>query len=129
MTDPIADMLTRIKNGYMAHKEKVAIPYSGLKFRVAQKLEQLGYLSAVNVTGEKTTKQVIVDLKYQHKTPVITAIKRISTPGRRIYVSHNKLPRTLSGYGAVLLSTSKGLMTDKEARQEKIGGEIICQVW
>lgn len=125
MTDPIADMLTRIRNGYRAGKRDVSMPASKIKRTIAEKLVSLSYLESFKVEDN----QLILTLAYVGKTPSITQLKRISTPGRRVYVSAKNLPRILSGYGSSIISTSKGVMTDKEARQTQLGGEILCQVW
>lgn len=125
MTDPIADMLTRIRNGYRAGKRDVSMPVSKIKRTIAEKLVSLSYLESFKIEDN----QLILTLAYVGKTPSITQLKRISTPGRRVYVSAKNLPRILSGYGSSIISTSKGVMTDKEARQTQLGGEILCQVW
>lgn len=129
MTDPIADMLTRIRNGYMARLKQVEIPYSKMKESLAAKFEQLNYVAKVDVVGEGKQKKIVVKLKYKNKISVITGLKRISTPGRRNYVSAKDIKPTLSGYGVSILTTNKGILSDKEARQAGVGGEIVCQVW
>lgn len=131
-TDPIADMLTRIRNGLMAHRPDVIIPRSKLKVEIARILKQEGYIEDYAV-GEEFPPTITVKLKYfgprRHSRPVITTIKRISKPGRRIYVGKDRLPRVLSGMGIAILTTSQGVMTDREARRKQIGGEVICYVY
>jgi small subunit ribosomal protein S8 len=131
MNDPISDMLTRIRNAYLSKHTKITAPYSGINLKIAEKLKQLGFLQEVSVDDSGKFKLITIELKYHQHQPVVTSIRRISTPGRRIYKSHHQLTKTrvLSGYGAIIISTSSGIMTDKEARTAKIGGEIICQVW
>lgn len=127
-TDSIADMLTRIRNATMAKKPEVAMPHSKLKESLAHLLMAQGYVSGVTVVG--TAKKFIqVTLKYSGDVSVITDLKRVSKPGQRIYLPVDRIPRTSSGYGITVISTSRGLMTDKQARAAKIGGEVLCQVW
>ena len=128
-TDPIADMLTRIRNAAAAQKTELVLPYSKFKANLAQLLLKEGFVSGVNeVTG--THKNLQINLKYsQSGESVIAGIKRVSKPGQRIYMPADKLPRTNSGFGVTVVSTSRGLMTDKEARKAKVGGEVVCQVW
>ena len=128
-TDPIADMLTRIRNASSAKKSELVLPYSKFKASLAELLKKEGFVSAFNeLTGDHKLLQV--HLKYSVEgEAVITGIKRVSKPGQRIYVPAEKIPRTNSGYGITVVSTSRGLMTDKQARKEKIGGEVVCQVW
>src|SRR5579872_3798177 len=121
-TDPIADMLTRIRNATRAQKAELVLPYSKFKANLAQLLLKEGFVSGVNeLTGQHKTLQI--NLKYLGQESVIAGIKRVSKPGQRIYLPSDKLPRTNSGYGVTVVSTSKGLMTDKEARKAKVGGE------
>lgn len=129
MTDPIADMLTRIRNSYLVGSNTTKIPYSNTKLALAQKLSELGYLETVDVSGEKHLRQITVKLKYKNKTPLVTGLKRISKPGRRVYTNAKDIKPVLSGYGSTILSTSKGILSDKEAKNVGIGGEVICQVW
>ena len=127
-TDPIADMLTRIRNATAAKKSELVLPYSKFKANLAQLLLKQGFISGVNeLSGTHKTLQI--NLKYSGQESVIAGIKRVSKPGPRIYLPADKLPRTNSGYGITVVSTSKGLMTDKEARKAKMGGEVVCQVW
>lgn len=128
MTDPIADMLTSIRNAQKAHKRVIEVTASKLKENIAQILLTEGYLEAVEkVTVERPTLRIT--LKYDGKRPAIQSIKRESKPGHRLYVSKDELPRVLNDYGIAIVSTSVGLMTNKVARQKGIGGEIICSIF
>lgn len=130
-TDPIADMLTRIRNASLAQKADLVLPYSKFKASLAALLTKQGFTGAVNeLISGGNNKVLQINLKYTATgEPVIGGIKRVSKPGQRIYLPADKLPRTNSGYGVTVVSTSKGLMTDKEARKLKLGGEVVCQVW
>ncbi|MFA5069914.1 MAG: 30S ribosomal protein S8 [Patescibacteria group bacterium] len=129
MHDPIADMLTRIRNAYMVKKEEVYIPYSGIKFSIAKILEKNGMVGKVEKAADKSAGLKIV-LKYnESKEPAITHVKRISKPGRRLYLGRNRLPIILNNYGIAVVSTPQGLMTNREAKKKGIGGEIICEVY
>lgn len=127
--DPISDMLNRIRNGQAVLKEQVEIPFSNLKYEIAKILQECGFIEKVEKKGKKTKRIIEITLKYSHKIPAISGLKRISKSGQRIYKSFKKLRSVKSGYGIEIISTSKGLMTDKEARRQKLGGEIICQIW
>lgn len=128
-TDPISDMLTRIRNASLARKAEVVLPYSKFKFALANLLEKQGFLAGVKEAAADH-KLLEVKLKYSEAgDSVISGIKRVSKPGQRIYLAADKLPRTNSGYGITVVSTSKGLLTDKEARKAHLGGEVVCQVW
>ena len=128
MSDPIADMLTRVRNAHMAGLEKVDIPHSQMKSEIALVLKREGYIKDFAVEGGSRTLKVF--LKYTSElVPVIHGIQRKSKPGRRVYVGVDELPRVLSGLGMAILSTSEGVMTDKEARKRHIGGEVLCSVW
>jgi small subunit ribosomal protein S8 len=128
-TDPIADMLTRIRNAASAKKSEVELPYSKLKHSLAEILKNEGYVADSSVK-EGRLKNLVIKLKYDDRgDAVISGIKRVSKPGQRIYVPTDKVPRVNGGLGISILSTSRGLMTDKEARKQKAGGEVICQVW
>ncbi len=130
MTDPIADMLTRIKNALQAKKEEVDIPSSKLKLRIAEILKEEGYIRDFKLIQDAKQGIIRVFLKYdEYGEPVISGLKRISKPGRRIYVSKDKIPRVMRGLGVAILTTSKGVMTDREARKMGVGGEVICYVW
>lgn len=130
LTDPIADMLTRIRNANSARHEFVDIPASNIKNSIAQILKDEGYIKNFEILEDGVTKTIRIALKYINKKErVISGIKRISKPGLRIYVNSTELPRVLGGLGIAIISTSKGIMTDKEARANKVGGEVICYVW
>ena len=130
-TDPISDMLTRIRNATCATHEVVEIPASKLKIRIAEILKKEGYISSFEVLELSHFQKVIrILLKYGSRgEKLITGIKRVSKPGLRIYTSSNEAPRVLGGLGISIISTSKGLKTDREAKKEGIGGEVLCQVW
>jgi len=130
MTDPIADMLTRIRNGNNAKHETVDIPASNIKKQLAQILLDEGFIKGYDVIEDGKQGIIRIELKYgPNKEKVLTGIKRISKPGLRVYVKSDEIPRVLGGLGIAILSTSKGIMTDKVARKEGIGGEVICYVW
>lgn len=128
-TDPIADMLTRIRNAGSARKAELVLPYSKFKENLAQLFLKQGFIGAVSEVAGKH-KMLQINLKYDPSgDPVIAGIKRVSKPGQRIYLPTEKIPRTNSGLGITVVSTSRGLMTDREARKAKVGGEVVCQVW
>lgn len=129
MTDPIADMLTRIRNGNSAKHKSVEIPASNMKKDLAQILLDEGYIKGFYVTEDDKQGKITIDLKYIGEQRVISGLKRISKPGRRIYVGAKEVPSVLNGLGTAIISTSKGIMTDKQARKEAVGGEVICYVW
>ena len=129
LTDPIADMLTRIRNANAVMHEKVDMPHSNLKEKLAEILKEEGFISNFKVVTDGNKKNIRVYLKYVGKERVIKGIKRISTPGRRVYSSVEDMPRVLSGLGIAIVSTSKGIVTDRVARKENIGGEILAFVW
>jgi len=128
MQDPVSDMLTRIRNGQMAHLETVTMPSSKLKASIAQFLKEEGYVTDFEVTKENNKSDLTITLKYHQGKPVISSIKRVSRPGLRIYKKRDGLPRVMGGLGIAIVSTSKGLMTDHAARAAGVGGEIICYV-
>lgn len=129
-TDPIADMLTRIRNANSAKHATVDIPASKLKLSVAKILETEGYIKSVQEIKDNKQGIIRIELKYDAKGKrIISGIKRISKPGLRIYVAKDELPKVLNGLGIAIISTSKGIMTDKNARQEGLGGEVIAYVW
>ncbi len=129
-TDPIADMLTRIRNGVTARHEWVLVPASKTKIALAKILQEEGYIERFEVTKDKPQPVIRVWLKYtEDKEPVLTGLKRISKPGSRIYAKADKIPRVLSGMGIAILSTSRGVMTDQEARRLGVGGEVLCHIW
>lgn len=125
VNDTVGDAITRIRNAYLAGRESIEMPYSGLSKSVAELLKEHGYLSAVDATP----KVLKLTLAYQDQVPALTGIVRVSKPGRRITTSARRLPRVLDGYGIAIVSTSQGLMTDKEARKKNIGGEILLTVY
>ncbi|HEY4694701.1 MAG TPA: 30S ribosomal protein S8 [Candidatus Nanoarchaeia archaeon] len=129
MTDPIADMLTSIRNGYLASKNEVVVPYSKLKRTLADKLQTLGYLSKVEEDQDGQRKVIKIDLHYEKGRPEIEGLKRVSKPGLRIYRGKKHLQGVYGGLGHAIISTNVGLLTDKEARKKQVGGEIICEVW
>jgi len=130
MTDPMADMLTRIRNAGMAAHAKLDVPSSNLKVAVATVLKDLGYIKNFKTISDNQQGVLRIYLKYdENQTPVIHEIKRVSTPGRRIYVGKNEIPRVKNGLGASILSTSKGVLDDAAAREAEVGGEVICTVW
>lgn len=129
MTDPISDMLTRIRNSQSVSHESVVVSFSKIKFEIAKVLEKEGFVGPVETKGKKTKKTMEIGLKYRQGAPAIAAIKRISRPGQRIYVKKDEVKSVKEGYGISVISTSRGVMTDKEARKNGLGGEVICQVW
>lgn len=128
-TDLIADGLTMIRNAFRANKINVLIPYSNVMASVVNILKQDSYIENFKEVDLGKIKEIKVYLKYEAKKSVLTQIKKISTPGRRIYVDKNHLPSVLSGYGIAIISTSKGIMNSKKAKEVGIGGEVICYVW
>ena len=130
MTDPIADMLTRVRNAIAAKHSRVDIPGSKLKAEIARILKEEGYINNYVIKGEGIKYVIRIFLRYDAKgTSSITHLARISRPGRRVYVGADEIPRVLGGYGVNIVSTSKGLMSGKRARQEKVGGEILAQIY
>lgn len=128
-TDPIADMLTRIRNANHQKHETVSIPYSNLKNDLANILKNEGFVTDFVVNEEGNHKNIVITLKYKGNERVITGLKRVSKPGLRQYAKVNEIPKVLNGLGIVVLSTSQGLMTDKEARAKNIGGEVLAYIW
>lgn len=129
-TDPIADMLTRIRNANTVKHETVDIPASNIKKALAQILLDEGYIKTYDVLEDGLQGIIRVNLKYgQNKTKVITGLKRISKPGLRVYAKKEEIPKVLGGLGVAIISTSKGIMTDKKARLEGVGGEVLCYIW
>ncbi|HOB12269.1 MAG TPA: 30S ribosomal protein S8 [Syntrophomonadaceae bacterium] len=130
MTDPIADFLTRIRNGNMVMHETVEVPGSKIKMSIANIMKEEGYIKDYEYIEDGKQGIIRIYLKYgPNKEKVITGIKRISKPGLRVYVKKDEIPRVLGGLGTAVISTSKGLMTDKEARKAGLGGEVICYIW
>jgi small subunit ribosomal protein S8 len=128
LTDPISDMLTRIRNAQAVRRMEVILPFSKLKFSLGKILEREGFLLKTEEITEANHKALRLVLKYNRRDPAIRMIKRISKPGRRVYAKNDQLPQVLSGLGMAIISTSNGLMTSKEARARKLGGEILCEV-
>jgi small subunit ribosomal protein S8 len=129
MTDPIADLLTRIRNAIQAEHATAIVPHSSLKERVLQILEREGYISGFDVSREGNKATLEVHLKRGGGGSAVRGLKRVSTPGRRVYASAADVPRVLDGLGVAIISTPKGLMTDREARRAHLGGEVLCNVW
>lgn len=132
MTDPIADMLTRIRNANVAMHDDVTMPSSKLKESLAEVLQKEGYIQSFRIDQEegKPSKTLVIDMKYSEaRERVITGIRRVSKPGLRVYTKADAVPRVLGGLGVAVVSTSKGLLTDREARRQRIGGEVLCYVW
>ena len=128
-TDPIADMLTRIRNANKENHKTVDVPSSKMKKNIANILLEEGFISKIEEIEEGIKKTMRLSLKYVNKTKVISGLKRISTPGLRIFVNSEELPQVLNGLGIAIISTSKGVMTDKKARKLNIGGEVIAYIW
>ena len=129
ITDPIADMLTRIRNANAQRHETVDVPASKLKKSIAEILLEEGYIKSFEEIEDNSQGIIRITLKYVNKQKVISGLKRISKPGLRVYASKDELPKVLDGLGIALISTSKGIMTDKKARQEGIGGEVLAYIW
>jgi small subunit ribosomal protein S8 len=130
MTDPIADMLTRIRNAVSSKHDNVTMPSSKLKLAIAKVLKEEGFIRDFTVSQEAPRSMLKIDLSYTgRKEPVLSGIKRVSKPGLRIYVQKREIPRVLGGLGVAILSTPEGVMTGQHARQKSIGGEILCYVW
>lgn len=128
-TDPIADMLTRIRNANTARHSTVDVPYSKTKKSIADILVSEGFVESMDVIEDGNHKTIRLTLKYDNKTRVLQGLKRISKPGLRIYANVEELPRVLNGLGIAIISTSKGIMTDKEARKQNVAGEVMAYVW
>ena len=130
MTDPVADMLTRIRNANVAFKDEVVMPASRVKEEIARLLAREGYVTGYRVEGDEPKRRIVIEMKYgPERERTITGVKRVSRPGRRVYADRGRLPRVLGGLGIAILSTSQGLMTDKQAARRGIGGEVLCHVW
>jgi len=130
MTDPISDMLARIRNGALARHDRVEMPHSNLKKHIAEVLKQEGYVDDVREAEGEGRKTLTVVLRYgKGKDSAIDGVRRVSAPGRRVYVRYDRIPRVRSGMGISILSTSRGVMTDRQARDQKVGGELLCEVW
>ncbi len=129
MSDPIADLLTRIRNAGNAQLPTVEIPHSKMKESIAHVLKREGYIEAVAIEGVVATKKIKLKLKYEGRKSVIDGLKRVSTPGLRRYVASDEIPRVRNGMGTAILSTPAGILTGNEARRQKVGGELLCYVW
>ena len=129
VTDPIADYLTRVRNAIHGRRKRVDIPASVLKHQISRLLVEQGYVTGVSNEGSDPVKTLRVQLRYTDGRSAISGLKRISKPGLRVYVSASDVPRVLNGLGIAIVSTSKGLMTDQQAREQNIGGEVLCHVW
>ncbi len=129
MVDPISDMLTRIRNAQAVSRETVLVPFSNLKLNLAKILEREGLISKASTQGRKINKIIEIKLRYQDGQPVISSIKRISKPGQRIYIKKDQIRPIRQDYGLTIISTSQGLMTNKEARKKGLGGEVICEIY
>ena len=129
LTDPIGDMLARIKNSQLRNHKKVEMPSSNFKMKIADVLKNEGYINGFNVDKNENKQVLIIDLKYNSGSPVISVIERVSKPGRRDFSSAQSLPKINNGLGIAIISTPKGVMTDIDARKQKVGGEIICKVF
>ena len=129
LTDPIGDMLARIKNSQLRNHKKVEMPSSNFKMKIADVLKNEGYINGFNVDKNENKQVLIIDLKYNSGSPVISVIERVSKPGRRVFSSAQSLPKINNGLGIAIVSTPQGVMTDIDARKQKVGGEIICKVF
>lgn len=129
MTDPIADMLTRIRNATVRKHEKVLVPSSNLKLEVLRVLKEEGYISEYEKIEDNKQGMISITLKYVDKQPVIKGLKKISKPGLKVYAKRNELPKVLNGLGVAIISTSGGVMSDRSARQKNLGGEVLAFVW
>ncbi|MFH1404475.1 MAG: 30S ribosomal protein S8 [Patescibacteria group bacterium] len=129
ITDPISDMLTRIRNAVAVKKSEVLVPYSKIKFSIAKILEKENYIASVEVLENGKFKNINLKLRYENGEKPIKSLKRISKPGNRVYAKSAELPRPLSDIGVAIISTPNGLMTNKEARTRKLGGEVLCEIY
>ena len=129
MVDPVTDMLNRIRNAQAVKKETVEVPFSSLKYEIAEILEKNRFIAKVEKKGKKLKKLLEITLKYDNKTPVVSGLKRVSKLGQRIYKKAKEMKPVKGGYAIAIISTSKGLMTNKEARKQKLGGEVLCEIW
>lgn len=130
MTDPIADMLTRLRNANMAYHDAVVIPHSRIKTHIAQILQQEGYVASWHVEDARVGRSLVIDLKYgPNRERSIAGLRRVSKPGLRVYAKKESLPRVLGGLGVAIISTSSGLMTDRQAKKHGVGGEVLAYVW
>ena len=128
-TDPIADYLTRVRNAIKARHKRVDIPSSGVKRELTRKLAQQNYITGFTELEDKKQGVIRIALRYTEGVSAITGLSRVSTPGLRVYLPAEKLPRVMNGLGIALISTSQGIMTDREARTQHVGGEVLCEIW
>lgn len=129
VTDPIADMLTRIRNAIMAHHDSVLVPASRIKLSIAKILKDEGFISDYTVLKGKPQRVIKISLKYINERPALAGLERVSKPGLRLYVGHREIPRVYGGLGVAILSTSKGVMTGQDAWRRNLGGELLCYIW
>jgi len=130
MTDPIADMLARIRNAGMAKHPELALPASNTKLAIARVLVETGFLEDVRVEAREGRATLVVRMRYDDDgQPLVDGLKRVSRPGRRVYVGHQEIPRVRNGLGVAVISTSKGILSDRAAREASVGGEVLCEVW
>jgi len=129
LNDPISNLLTIIRNGIRVYKETVDIPASKINGKILEIFKQYGYIEDFRLMQDNAQGTYKVYMKYENKTPIIVGLKRISKPGLRVYAKSNEIPKVLSGLGTAVLSTSKGILSDHEARQQKVGGEVLCYIW
>ena len=129
VTDTIADMLTRIRNANQMRYEEVTVPASNIKKEIARILKEEGFIKDYKIESDNAQGTIVLTLKYNKKERVITGLKRISKPGLRVYAKNDEIPKVLNGLGIAIISTSKGIMTDKEARKQNIGGEVLAYIW
>ena len=129
VTDTIADMLTRIRNANQMRYEEVTVPASNIKKEIARILKEEGFIKDYKIVSDDAQGTIVLTLKYNKKERVITGLKRISKPGLRVYAKNNEIPKVLNGLGIAIISTSKGIMTDKEARKQNVGGEVLAFIW
>lgn len=129
MTDPIADMLTRLRNAVAVKKPEVVLPFSKVKFSIAKLLEAEHYIKKAEKIEVTARPFIRVELKYENGRPALNHLKRISKPGQKIYVNKENVPRVLNGFGLAIVSTSKGIMSSTQARRDKVGGELMCEIW
>lgn len=129
MTDPIADMLTRLRNAVAVKKPEVVLPFSAVKFSIAKLLEAEHYINKAEKIEITARPHIRVELKYENGRPALNHLKRISKPGQKIYVNKENVPRVLNGFGLAIVSTSKGIMSSVQARRDKVGGELMCEIW
>lgn len=128
MSDPVADMLTRIRNAHMVDKAQVCIPASNLKAAIASVMQQEGYIESFTIDGEAANKTLTIQLKYYDNKPVIESLERISKPSLRVYAKSTEMPKVMNGLGIVIVSTPKGVMTGQNASTQNVGGEVLCSV-